>query len=102
MKDEILVNHKKRLFTIKHPTNNFIIDENNVKVLTNGTPEYIKINNRKYTYIDYKYAINVKNYKFDTIDSNSIEKWNGESIKQFFNNLLIKFFPVSPFATYTQ
>ena len=79
-----LINKKHKVFTCEHPKNNFIIDysnggpvilttnvnkntkwsdifKGNYKVIVDdGTPEYLYIDDEKYTYIDYKYALKNK------------------------------------------
>ena len=85
---EYLFNHKHMLFTCDHPVNSFCIDYSNgypVVVTTNvtkntswkdifkgnykkanpdGTPEYLIVEGRKYTYIDRKYAEDIMGITF--------------------------------------
>lgn len=80
MNNEYLFNHENKVFTVLNPKNSFIIDYSNgysVQLTTNvtektpwkkilkgnykkavedGTPEYLLVNGKKYTYIDKKYA----------------------------------------------
>lgn len=102
MKDykSYLVNHEHRVFTCAHPKNTFVIDTSNgypVIMTTNvtektkwsdifkgnydyanpnGTPEYLSVNGKKYTYVDLKWATKRMGYKFvEFNDSDEVTKW---------------------------
>ena len=101
-REEILFNHRNKVFTVVHPQNTFIIDYSNgypVKVTTNvtkntkwsdifkgnydyanpdGTPENILVNGKKYTYIDMKYGEKYLGYEFKADPSCTVEKYKSK------------------------
>lgn len=101
-REEILFNHKHQLFTVVNPKNTFVIDTSNgypVMMTTNvnkhtkwsdifkgkydcanpdGTPEYILVNGKKYTYIDMQYAEKCLDYKFKTDSSCVVDKYKSK------------------------
>ena len=113
-KKNLLVDHLHKAFTCEHPKNTFVIDTSNgypVMVTTNvdkntpwkdilrgnykyanpdGTPQYLLINDIKYTYIDKKYAENYKGYKFSkdkSIDIKPFKPAHERFFNKLFNNL---------------
>jgi len=105
-----LVNHEYKVFTCAHPKNTFVIDTSNgypVMITTNvtkntkwsdifkgnydlanpdGTPGYLLVNGKKYTYIDSKYAIKYLGYKFvEFKDSDDVTKWKSKLDKKIEN-----------------
>ena len=111
MEQEFLFNHQHKLFTCYHPKNTFIIDYSNgypVKVTTNvtkntkwkdifkgnydyanpdGTPEFLIVNGKKYTYIDMKYG-EQQGYKFKKDHTLIIEKYNPDKTGRLIDKLL--------------
>ena len=111
---EYLFNHNYKVFTCYKPKNTFKIDYSNgypVMVTTNvtkntswkdilcgnydyanpeGTPGYLVVNGEKYTYIDYKYATEVKHIRFSGYDSPiiklKVEKYKPTS-ERIFNKI---------------
>lgn len=105
---DFLFDSYHKVFTVEHPKNTFKIDYSNgypVKVTTNvtkntswkdilcgnyklvnpdGTPEYLLVNGKKYTYIDYKWA-NERGYRFNSSSGYDIQPYrmNGK-VEKFF------------------
>lgn len=113
--NKYLLNHKRKLFTCVRPKNTFTIDYSNgypVQVTTNvtkntkwsdifkgdydfvntdGTPQYILVNGKKYTYIDYKYATQVLRYEFVESNGCVIDHYKSEfmqKIEEFARRIL--------------
>lgn len=104
--NKFLLDHKHKLFTCVRPKNTFTIDYSNgypVQVTTNvtkstkwsdifkgdydfvntdGTPQYISVNGKKYTYIDYKYATQVLEYEFVESDGCVIDRYKSEFMQK--------------------
>lgn len=110
MYENYVFNHEHKLFTCDNPQNTFIIDYSNgypVKVTTNvtrntswadifkgnydyanpnGTPEYLDVNGKKYTYIDKKWAVNRMGYKFEPLKSGQTAvRWKSKTQKRVEN-----------------
>ena len=116
MYEYCIFDHEHKLFTYDKPKNTFVVDNSNeypVKVTTNvtgntswadifkgnydyvnsdGTPQYLDVNGKKYTYIDAKWAINRMGYKFESLKSGQIAtKWKSKTqkrIENFCKNIL--------------
>ena len=116
---EYLFNPEYKLFTSLKPKNTFKIDYSNgypVQVTTSvnkntswkdilsgnydvanpdGTSGYLLVNGEKYTYIDYKYATEVKHIRFSRYDSPiiklKVEKYKPTS-ERIFNKIYNKIF----------
>ena len=116
-KQEILLNHEYKVFTVLNPKNTFIIDYSNgypVKVTTNvtrntkwsdifkgnydyanpnGTPEYISVNGKKYTYIDMKYAEKYLGYQFVGINNTDVVEEYKSKLRKKTENFFRKSLP---------
>ena len=102
--ENFLICTKHKVFTCKHPKNNFTIDYSNgypVVLTTNvnkntkwsdifkgnykpivddGTPQYLYIDGEKYTYIDYKYAAKI-GYAFISTYGHSVSHYKSKMKK---------------------
>lgn len=103
MNSKYVFNHEHKVFTCDNPKNTFIIDYSNgypVKLTTNvtektkwsdifkgkydlanpdGTPEYLNVNGKKYTYVDKKWAVERMGYEFVSLDDTYIvTRWKSK------------------------
>lgn len=107
MYEYCIFDHEHKLFTYDKPKDTFAVDNSNghpVKVTTNvtrntswadifkgnydyahsdGTPQYLDVNGKKYTYIDAKWAINRMGYKFESLKPGQIATtWKSKAQKR--------------------
>jgi len=112
--EDILICKEYKVFTCKHPKNNFIIDYSNgypvvlttkvnkntkwsdilkgnyKPIVDDATPEYFCIDGEKYTYIDYNYATKI-GYVFEGTYGHSIYPYKSKT-KNKFEHLMKKVF----------